>query len=313
MSQLSDQELIQLVQEKLPDELTETELDQLRQRLRVSAELRDTLLEQLHFESYLNEALGKFEVSVEEIVAVGASSGGNRLGGYWGWKLALLLGLLLSSVLLVVLFTHPKPQSDPAIADTEKAKPDEEQAAKKKADEAEQVAQTKKPAETKPNVTTVAPATNPAEGPAPQAGQLAAVDPTQVWKQEYDAELFARGNIKIDDKNMGQGIGVIYADDLQPVFAEYDVSIPQGGKYRVDLRYAAKVQRPLKLLVNGQSVLTGIARSTTKDWKPANQAWFPAGEIELPAGQNVIRIEADPPPKQKRLGQFPALDKFSLT
>src|SRR5688572_21028859 len=101
MSQLSDQELIKLVQEKLPEELTDTELDRLRERLRVSAELRDTLLEQLHFEAYLNEALGKFEVCVDEIVAVGAGPSRNRLSGYWGWTAIRLAGLVLSSVLAV--------------------------------------------------------------------------------------------------------------------------------------------------------------------------------------------------------------------
>ena len=102
MSQLSDQELIQLVQEKLPEELSETELDQLRERLRVSAELRDTLIEQLHFEAYLNEALGKFEVSIDEIVAVGVPQK-NRISGYWGWTAVILIGLLGSVLVMVAV------------------------------------------------------------------------------------------------------------------------------------------------------------------------------------------------------------------
>ena len=312
MSQLSDQELIQLVQEKLPEELSETELDQLRERLRVSAELRDTLIEQLHFEAYLNEALGKFEVSIDEIVAVGVPQK-NRISGYWGWTAVILIGLL-GSVLVMVAVQPEKPQAKLEAADKEALKKlEEELAAKKKAD-AEKVVESTKPEKVDPKLPTAVVATPVKPGdPAATKPVQPPIDPALLWRKEFEAENYARGNIKIDTKNMGTGIGVIYADDAKPVFAEYDVTIPQAGKYRVDLRYAAKVQRPLKLLVNGQPALNGIARSTTKDWKPQAQGWFPAGEIDLPAGAVVVRLEADPPAKQKRLGQFPALDKFSLT
>lgn len=312
MSQLSDQELIQLVQEKLPEELSETELDQLRTRLRVSAELRDTLIEQLHFEAYLNEALGKFEVSVDEIVTVGAASR-NRLSGYWGWS-AVLLGLLLTSVLLAVAFLPQKPQAKPEVADSQAIRQAEEELAAAKKAAAEKVVEssTAEKVDPKQPATVAASPNRPVDPGTAKPGQPA-VEPAQLWRKEFEAETFARGNIKVDSKNMGAGIGVIYADDAKPVFAEYELAIPQAGKYRLDLRYAAKVQRPLKVVVNGQAVLVGIARSTTRDWKPQFQAWFPAGEIELPAGMNTIRFEADPPAKQKRLGQFPAIDKLALT
>lgn len=315
MSQLTDQELIQLVQEKLPEELTETELDQLRTRLRVSPELRNTLIEQLHFEAYLNEALGKFEVSVDEIVAVGAGAK-NRLGGYWGWSLILLANLFLGLLLMFVWWLQPEQPAKPQVADAaalEKAAA--ETAAEKKPEE--KVVESQPAQRGQPDPQAVAVAVNPVTNP--QAGKPAAkpgdppLDRTQLWHKEFEAENFARGNIKPDLKNMGSGIGVIYADDAKPVFAEYDLMIPQAGKYRLELRYAAKTQRPLKVMVNGQPALTGVARSTTKDWKPQAQGWFPAGYVELAAGVNVLRIEADPPARQKRLGQFPALDKFSLT
>ena len=289
MSQLSDQELIQLVQEKLPEELSETELDQLRERLRVSAELRDTLIEQLHFEAYLNEALGKFEVSIDEIVAVGVPQK-NRISGYWGWTAVILIGLL-GSVLVMVAVQPEKPQAKLEAADKEALKKlEEELAAKKKAD-AEKVVESTKPEKVDPKLPTAVVATPVKPGdPAATKPVQPPIDPALLWRKEFEAENYARGNIKIDTKNMGTGIGVIYADDAKPVFAEYDVTIPQAGKYRVDLRYAAKVQRPLKLLVNGQPALNGIARSTTKDWKPQAQGWFPAGEIDLPAGAVVVRL-----------------------
>lgn len=314
MSQLSDQELIQLVQEKLPEELTETELDQLRERLRVSAELRDTLLEQLHFEAYLNEALGKFEVCVDEIVAVGAGPSRNRLSGYWGWTAILLAALVLCSVLVVVWFL-PQPKQQPAVAEDKVGK----KVGETSPTDADQAAEEKQSAsdtagKTNPGSSAVAQsAPKPPDSGKPAIAQPAPIDPAKLWRKEFEAESFVRGNVHIDDKNMGKGIGVICADDAKPVFAEYELTVPQAGKYRMELRYAAKTQRPLKLLVNGQPALAGIARSTTKDWKPQAQGWFPGGEIELPAGQSVLRLESDPPPKQKRLGQFPAIDKLALT
>jgi hypothetical protein len=50
---LSDEELIRLLEQKTPEELTLQELDYLKQRLADSAPLREALLGQLQMESYL--------------------------------------------------------------------------------------------------------------------------------------------------------------------------------------------------------------------------------------------------------------------
>lgn len=67
-SRLTDAELIQLVQDKLPEELTHAEIRQLHARLRDSSELKAVLLEQLQLETYLNTALSEINLSVDEIV-----------------------------------------------------------------------------------------------------------------------------------------------------------------------------------------------------------------------------------------------------
>jgi outer membrane protein assembly factor BamB len=336
MSPLSNQELIQLVQEKLPEELTELEVGQLRSRLRESPELREALLEQLHFEAYLNEAFSRFEVSVERIVSTTPAGSKNRITGYWRWTALMLFGLMFGSVgLFIALRPKPVAEDKPLsheVADTkngkkspndspdnastpehvaektvENGKPGDQVTASK--NDATQIAANVSPVAPKPEAVSkndVPPAANVA--PMPQA-----IDPAKLWKKEFEAEKFARGNVQIDNKNMGKDIGVIHADDAKPVFVEHEVTVPQDGKYRIELRYAAKVQRPLKLMVNGAPVLKGIARSTTKDWKPTAQGWFPIGEVELKSGVNTLRWEADPVAKQLRLGQFPAVDKFSLT
>ncbi len=56
---MTDPELIQLLQDKAPEELSFEEIELLRKRLRHSAELRDTLIEQLQMEEYISQALGR--------------------------------------------------------------------------------------------------------------------------------------------------------------------------------------------------------------------------------------------------------------
>ncbi len=67
-SRLTNAELIQLVQEKLPEELSHGEIRQLHARLKESSELKSVLIGQLHLETYLNTALSEIDVSVEEII-----------------------------------------------------------------------------------------------------------------------------------------------------------------------------------------------------------------------------------------------------
>ena len=67
-TRLTDAELVELVQQKTPEELSLDEIEQLRTRLHDSPDLQRTLIEQLHLEAYLNTALGETRVSASEIV-----------------------------------------------------------------------------------------------------------------------------------------------------------------------------------------------------------------------------------------------------
>ncbi|MES2793966.1 MAG: hypothetical protein V4719_30410, partial [Planctomycetota bacterium] len=213
MSQLTDQELIQLVQEKLPEELTETELDQLRERLRVSAELRDTLLEQLHFEAYLNEALGKFEVSIDEIVAVGPQSR-NRLSGYWGWTIALLAGFFLCSILVVVVLPRAKPKAKPELAAEAAVKKAEKDSAfaKQQADGEKVIASTKAVKSEPHPPETIAAA--PAKPNDPVAAKPAPVSPKETiaadapWAQLVNSETPPQAAVEASYQPQGDQWGL---------------------------------------------------------------------------------------------------------
>ncbi len=81
---LTDSQLIQLVQEKLPEELLPDEIAQLRARLAASRELQRVLVEQLHLEEYLTVALGDFRVSVDEIVRRAGEQKPKSKSPWWG-------------------------------------------------------------------------------------------------------------------------------------------------------------------------------------------------------------------------------------
>src|SRR5215208_1150668 len=102
---MTDAELIALLEQKSPEELSLEEIELLHRRLVESDELRQTLLDQLQMETYLAEALSRVELSPEKIVAraqqLQSSSTGSTL------LLVLLIGLpllALSAVVLVNMF-----------------------------------------------------------------------------------------------------------------------------------------------------------------------------------------------------------------
>src|SRR5262245_45632795 len=95
---MTDSELIQLVQEKAPEELSFDEVELLRARLKHSAELRETLLGQLQMEEYVSRALGRVSVSVDEIYSTATARGAagrQRMLALLGWTASLGLGIVV--------------------------------------------------------------------------------------------------------------------------------------------------------------------------------------------------------------------------
>jgi outer membrane protein assembly factor BamB len=66
---MTDAELLELIQQKTPDELTPEEIELLRSRLAESHVLRELLIGQLQMETYLMTALGRVNLTPEQIVA----------------------------------------------------------------------------------------------------------------------------------------------------------------------------------------------------------------------------------------------------
>jgi hypothetical protein len=84
---------------------------------------------------------------------------------------------------------------------------------------------------------------------------------------------------------------VIYNKGEFPNFAEYDVTLPDAGLYRIELRYAAAGARPTKLFANGRLVKSDAAAQVTGSWNPDTQTWFVESVVPLKSGANTIRLE----------------------
>ncbi|HZL91067.1 MAG TPA: PQQ-binding-like beta-propeller repeat protein [Pirellulaceae bacterium] len=96
---MTDQELLAVLAEKTPDELTEAEIDLLRRRLTESAELREALLSQVQMETYLAAALARVNFSTQDILDRAQQHRQSAAG-----PAAALLGITLTLLALVGMF-----------------------------------------------------------------------------------------------------------------------------------------------------------------------------------------------------------------
>jgi len=126
---MTDQELVDLLQQTAPEDLTAEQVELLRGRLAASPELRSVLSERLQMEQYLADALGRGNVSVDQILALSGSVDDPRSGTSmppWGWVLCLLIGVLLATgLVMIVTLPDQQTQARPVVAAGEKsAEPD---------------------------------------------------------------------------------------------------------------------------------------------------------------------------------------------
>ncbi|MEX2175479.1 MAG: hypothetical protein WD872_14040, partial [Pirellulaceae bacterium] len=103
---MTNEQLVELLQQKTPEELTPAQIELLRGRLAESAELRAALAGGLHIDTYLSAALGQVHISPEQISArsrqhsaAGSSSVLVVLAALVCLPLVLLLGAVLVSAL----------------------------------------------------------------------------------------------------------------------------------------------------------------------------------------------------------------------
>lgn len=172
MSDMTDRELLELLEEKMPEELTLEEIELLRTRLAESPALREALSSQVHFESYLQAALARLKTSPAEIAARARKQ---QSGGLSLVLIILMIVVPAVAVLGVVglnVFFQPQIAERPTENEEDPQKPDETNPAK--------------PAEpeTTPDAPPATPPVNPAKNPAPASNTPARTPgpPTLPWQ-----------------------------------------------------------------------------------------------------------------------------------
>ncbi len=129
---MTDQELLQLLDDKMPEELSLDEIELLRKRLAESPALRAALASQVHFESYLQSAFARLKLSPAAIAAKARA----QQAGRGGLSLIMLLLMIVVPAIAVVGVVALNVFSGPEVAqnseeEKDEAKKQEEKAAKK--------------------------------------------------------------------------------------------------------------------------------------------------------------------------------------
>ncbi len=100
---MTDLELVRLVQDSLPEELSSEQIAVLRRRMPHSPELREALVEQLELEQTLCGALGEVHVSLDWIFAQAASaSAAGGIAKLFGWGATTALVVAVTSIGVLV-------------------------------------------------------------------------------------------------------------------------------------------------------------------------------------------------------------------
>lgn len=108
---MTDAELLRLIEENLPDELTDEQIAELRQRLTESGDLRRALRENLRFEQWLGDGLGTVRISAKQIIQAADRFAVKQSRQRW----LFTAGLVATSVLLafgVIWLTRQPSKSD---------------------------------------------------------------------------------------------------------------------------------------------------------------------------------------------------------
>ena len=94
---MTNAELVELLEQKTPDELTPEEIELLRSRLAESPELREVMIGQLQLETYLTTALTRVSISPEQVVARARQQTSSGSAG-----VLIVLGILVCLPLLTL-------------------------------------------------------------------------------------------------------------------------------------------------------------------------------------------------------------------
>jgi hypothetical protein len=275
---MTDDQLLELLERKTPEELTADEIAQLRARLNESPKVREALTARLRLESSLAEALGKVNLSVDDLLRDSNTHRESILIPVVGLLACLLLVALTGAALYLSSRHH---ETDDTVASATDDRSNEETTDDESDGRHGQGA-----------------ADGSTDDDQPRGGQDDGDDRREVTPAAavklpllLSATDFARGNVSIDKEDFGSDDQpVIFSEPGQDAFVEYEFQLPRDGQYRLRLRYAAFDSRPLEMSLNGEPVEGRVAGEQTGGNFLKEQRWVEAGRYEFVAGRNVLRL-----------------------
>ncbi len=116
------------------------------------------------------------------------------------------------------------------------------------------------------------------------------------------SESFERGNVT---RKIEKGSPNTPENSQGPYFAEYDVTVPAGGRYQLDMLEQETGSGTADIHINGVLERAGQGAVTNREASPDAGGWSVAGVYELKAGTNVIRLE--------HKNRYPYFEVFTLT
>lgn len=255
-----EQDLLRVVRDRTPEELSPEEIRALRTWLPKSPAIRSALGGFMQSQSYLAAALER--LPREERAARPQRSGpgfGAACVGAVGTLACLAMLTLLGGTLR---FAWQVAQ--------------------------ESVVEEEAPVEPEVPTTEEPPPEAVAETPdaPPKAAPIA-------WPLTIEAEAFARGNVVVDDAEFGAKETVVVRAEKPPAWVEYDFELPETTALHVRLRYASFDSRPLMVAVNGEKAERPVGGAQTGGALPVHQRWDTIGQFAFAAGKNVLRLETN--------------------
>ena len=109
------------------------------------------------------------------------------------------------------------------------------------------------------------------------------------------AVRFSRGNIDREFKRDADDPNRLVDSKVTPHFAEYEVVLPAGGSYQLEVRRASPQFPTVDVTINGVPAQAGTPPETNRTSSPDAKLWKAIGIFAFRQGLNTIRLEVDGP------------------
>ena len=107
---------------------------------------------------------------------------------------------------------------------------------------------------------------------------------------DIPAWAFDRGNAATFTDTYADAGPMVAFGGQSPVVVEYDVPLPEAGRYRLEVCYAAADARLVECLIDGRPV-GPVCRTATGSWNTSGAAWELSAELDLTAGTHTLRFQ----------------------